>query len=97
MKSQESRGGWKPGESSLDSNITPEFPAEGVGNRSGRIFCVKGKHMLVCGNRWCNEDKCSFRPDYGMEAFLYEKEMEVAKDVQESPCRLEFCSERKRG
>ncbi len=54
-KSKESRGWWKPGESSLDTNITPEFPAED--SRSGRIFCVKGKHMSVCGNGWCSEDR----------------------------------------
>ena len=30
MKSKESRGWWKPGESKQDSNITPEFPAERI-------------------------------------------------------------------
>lgn len=25
-------------------------------SKSGRSFCVKEKHMLVCGNRWYNEE-----------------------------------------
>ena len=96
MKSTESRGGWKPGDSIMDSNITPEFPAEYILVGQDVVSALKNSICQYAVLGGITKNEFSLRPDYRMEVFLIKNFNGGYKDVQKSPYRFKLCGERKR-
>ena len=66
----ESRGGWKPGESMMDPNITPEFPAEYILVGQDVVSALKNSICLYAVLGGITKNESSLRPDYRMGFFL---------------------------